>query len=57
MEAIIILVVVQQTQPLNENVWLNVPFVGIVEQPLVQWNIPIPSIHPTIEIASSCANC
>jgi hypothetical protein len=36
MEAIIILVVVQQTQPINDNVWLNVPFVGIVEQPLVQ---------------------
>jgi hypothetical protein len=36
METIIILVVVQQTQPLNENVWLNVPFVGIVEQTFVQ---------------------
>jgi hypothetical protein len=35
MEAIIILVV-QQTQPLNETVWLNVPFVEIVEQPHVQ---------------------
>jgi hypothetical protein len=30
---------------------------GTIEQPHVQWSIPILSIHPTIEITSSCACC
>ncbi len=41
MEAIIILVIIRQTQPLNQNVYPSVHVMGIVEQPLIQQSILI----------------
>ncbi len=54
-EATTIYVVFQQTQPLNQNVWSSVFVMGIVERPPIQQSVPV--LHPTIEIASTCAYC
>jgi hypothetical protein len=54
-EATTIYVLFQQTQPLNQNVWSSVFVMGIVEQPPIQQSVLI--LHPTIEIASTCAYC
>ncbi len=56
MEAIAALVAIQQT-PLHQIVWLNVPVMGIIERPLVQWGILVRTTQPTIEIALTCAYC
>jgi hypothetical protein len=52
---IVIHVDVQQTQPLDQSVWLCVHVMGTVEWPHVQQSIPIINTQTTIEIASTCA--
>jgi hypothetical protein len=34
-------IAIQQTQPLHQTIWSNVPIMGIIERPLVQLSISI----------------
>jgi hypothetical protein len=56
-DVVVLLVVVQRTQPITQNVWPNVLVMGIVQWPLVQQSIPITNPQPTIEIALTYAYC
>ncbi len=48
-------IVVQQTQPLHQTIWLDVPIMGIVEQPLVHQSISITTNQPIVAITLTCA--
>jgi hypothetical protein len=48
---------VQQTQPLHQIVWSNVPIMRTVERPLVQRSKLITTTQPTIEAELTCAYC
>jgi hypothetical protein len=56
-EVVTICVVVRLTQPLIQNVWLNILVMEIVEQLHIQQSIPITNMQPIVEIASTCAYC
>jgi len=49
-EIIMAFVVVQQTQPLHQIVWLSVPITRTIERPLVQRNISITTTQPNVEV-------
>ncbi len=49
--------IVQQTQPLHQIVWSNVPIMGSVERPLVQQSILITTTQPIVEVVLTCAYC
>jgi len=49
--------IVQQTQPLQQIVWSNVPIMGSVERPLVQQSILITTTQPIVEVVLTCAYC
>jgi hypothetical protein len=55
MEVVMAPIVVQQTQPLHQTIWLDVPIMGIVEQPLVHQNISITTNQPIVAITLTCA--
>jgi hypothetical protein len=54
-ETIVAPVVVQQTQPFHQIVWLNVLVMKTIERPLVQQSVPITTTQPTIEATLTCA--
>ncbi len=49
--------IVQQTQPLHQIVYSNVPVMGNVEWPLVQESILITTTQPIVEVVLTCAYC
>jgi hypothetical protein len=57
MEAIVALIVIQQTQPFHQIVWLNVLVMGSVKQPLFQQSIPVTTTQPIVEATLTCAYC
>jgi hypothetical protein len=57
MDAVIVHVVVQQTQPLNQIIWPGVPIMVNVEQPPIWRNIHVTNLEPIIEITLAYAYC
>jgi len=57
MDAIVVPVVILQTQPLTQGVWPSVPIMGTIEWPPIQRSLLIITPQPAIEIALACAYC
>ncbi len=56
-EAIVALIVVQQTQPLHQTIWPCVFIMKIVERPLVQRIVLVTPTQPIVEATLICAYC
>jgi hypothetical protein len=54
---VVALVAIQQTQQRHQIVLPNRLVMGIIEWQLVQWNMSITTIQPTIEVAIICVYC
>jgi hypothetical protein len=52
-----VVVDIQQTQPLHQTFWPNVPIMGTIEWLLVQRNIPVTPTQSIVEITLTCAYC